>query len=176
MTCPINHIQFLFCYFTVLRRWNSSHKTGLVNKWLQIMQSINSRGTCKYQAVRSKWTPLVCSDQSLWIPPTLTTCWSAVSSYSINNSQDGTCHKEAVIKVVELTGVHCNLLGSLSLNAILHINSHFITGKITEVYLEMSSCMRTWKISSLHNVNLNPLIYHWYVFKALINDLYLTAI
>lgn len=70
ITCLINHIQFLFCYFAVLRRRYSAHKTGWVNKWLQIMQSINSRGTCKYQAVRSKWNPLVCSDQSLWIPPT----------------------------------------------------------------------------------------------------------
>lgn len=70
ITRPINHIQFLFCYFTALRRRSSSHKTGSVNKWLQIMQSINSRGTCKYQAVRSKWKPLVCSDRRLWIPPT----------------------------------------------------------------------------------------------------------
>lgn len=86
ITSPINHIQFQSCYRIVPQRRNSSHKTGLVNKWLQIMQFISSRGTCKYQAVRSKWTPLVFSDQGLWIPQTSTTCWSAVSSYSINNS------------------------------------------------------------------------------------------
>lgn len=70
ITRPINHIQFPFCYFTVLRRRNNSHETGLVNKWLQIMQSINSRGTWKYQAVRSKWKLLACSRRSFWIPLT----------------------------------------------------------------------------------------------------------
>lgn len=60
------------------------------------MQSINTRATCKYQAVRSKWKPLVCSDQSCWLPPTQITRCSAVSSYSIHNSwYDGSWHKEA---------------------------------------------------------------------------------
>lgn len=43
------------CHFVMHRSWNSSLETGLVNKWLQIMQSINSRGTWKYKAVRSEW-------------------------------------------------------------------------------------------------------------------------
>lgn len=99
-----------------------------VNKWLQIMQSINWRGVCKYQAVKSKWKPLVCSHRSLGIPQTKTTCWSSVSSYSINNSSDGTCHKEAANKVTELTGVLCNLLPGLSPFSIWHINSHNVRG------------------------------------------------
>ena len=37
-----------------------------------------------------------------------------------------------VIKVTELTDVRCNLLISLSLNSILHFNSHFMTGKGTK--------------------------------------------
>lgn len=43
------------CCSVIYRRWNSPLETGLVNKWLQIIQSINSRGTWKYKAVRSEW-------------------------------------------------------------------------------------------------------------------------
>lgn len=69
-----------------------------------------------------------------------TTCWSAVSNYFINSNYDGTCLKEAVIKGMELTGVHSYQLLSLSLNAILHIRSHFITEKVTQV----SMCKMIW--------------------------------
>ena len=46
-----------------------------------------------------------------------------------------------MIRVIELTGVHCYLLLSLSLNAKKHIISHFLSGKVTKVselnYLHM---------------------------------------
>lgn len=57
----LNHIQSPLCNFTVQTRWNSIHKTGIMNKWLQLVWFINSRGTCIRQAVRSKWKPLACS-------------------------------------------------------------------------------------------------------------------
>lgn len=43
-----------------------------------------------------------------------TTRLSAVSSDSINNSRDGTCHKEAAIKVTELTGSLYSVIKSVS--------------------------------------------------------------